>query len=55
MIFPSPSTPVKNKTRKKSFDDSNHKDLFKKVKELQRRLYELEIQNRKLSQKQFRN
>jgi len=55
--FPSPNTPIKNnKTMNKSFDDNNHKDLFKKVKELQRRLYELEIQNRKLlSQKQFRN
>jgi hypothetical protein len=31
-----------------SREDNNHGDLFDKVKDLQRRLYEMEIQNRKL-------
>ena len=44
--FPSPDTPIKNKSYKRS--ENNHDELFDKVNELQRKLYELEIKNRKL-------
>lgn len=46
--FPSPETPVKRRGKKTHTNDTNHGDLFEKVKDLQRRLYEMEIQNRKL-------
>jgi hypothetical protein len=46
--FPSPSTPAKNRHKKKSDQENNHEDLFEKVKDLQRRLYEIENQNRKI-------
>ena len=47
--FPSPETPIKNKGSQKS--EHNHAELFEKVNELQRKLYELEIKNRKLKAK----
>ena len=47
--FPSPDTPIKNKPYKKS--ENNHEDLFEKVNELQRKLHELEIKNKKLKAK----
>ena len=47
--FPSPNTPVRNrKSKSDKYQDNNHQELFDKVKELQRRLYEMELQNRKL-------
>jgi len=48
--FPSPNTPVKNKNKngKRNYQENNHEDLFEKVKDLQRRLYEIENQNRKI-------
>jgi hypothetical protein len=48
--FPSPTTPKKKREKNKRHvhEDNNHDDLFGKVKDLQRRLYEMEIQNRKL-------
>lgn len=47
--FPSPDTPVKRKNKDKPRKhENNHNELFDKVKDLQRRLYEMEIQNRKL-------
>ena len=47
--FPSPDTPIKNKSYKRS--ENNHDDLFEKVNELQRKLHEMEIKNRKLKAK----
>ena len=47
--FPSPDTPIKNKSYKRS--ENNHNDLFEKVNELQRKLHELEIKNKKLKAK----
>ena len=41
--FPSPNTPIN-----KRGSENNHKDLFDKVNELQRRLHEMEVKNRKL-------
>jgi hypothetical protein len=46
--FPSPSTPAKNQNKKKSYQEHNYEDLFERVKDLQRRLYEIENQNRKI-------
>ena len=47
--FPSPDTPVKRRHKdQKRSRDNNHGELFNKVKDLQRRLYEMEIKNRKL-------
>ena len=50
--FPSPSTPEKKynrKTQDNNIIDNNY--LFDKIKDLQRRMYEIEIQNRKLKAK----
>ena len=47
--FPSPKTPINNKGRQKS--ENNHDELFEKVNELQRKLHELEVKNRKLKAK----
>ena len=44
--FPSPATPAKNIGNRKS--ENNHGDLFEKVSELQRKLHDMEIKNRKL-------
>ena len=41
--FPSPNTPIN-----KRGSENNHKDLFDKVNELQRKLHEMEVKNRKL-------
>ena len=46
--FPSPHTPIKNKNTKRNYQENNHEDLFEKVKDLQRRLSEIESQNRKI-------
>ena len=46
--FPSPDTPIIRKIREDKNTNTNHDELFNKIKELQRRLNEMEIQNRKL-------
>ena len=44
--FPSPGTPHRRRQSYKR--DEDYGDLFKKVRDMQRRMYEMEIQNRKL-------
>ena len=51
--FPSPSTPVKHRGGKSKHDSKD--DMSEKVKYLQRKLYEMEIKNRKLKTKAGRS
>ena len=52
--FPSPKTPKKRKKYYKEESRTNYDDLFTEMKDLQRQIYEIQIENKKLKSKNLK-
>ena len=52
--FPSPKTPKKRKKYYKEETKNNYSDLFSEMKDLQRQIYEMQIENKKLKSKNLK-
>jgi hypothetical protein len=52
--FPSPKTPKKRKKYYKEETRNNYDDLFSEMKNLQRQIYEMQIENKKLKSKNLK-